>query len=81
MNSATSCCCRLVCSLMYLNLGNLLESQGALVNNVDSKGLTLDILLQKAWEGMKEAVFSSGASSHSVMLYSLHHCHHYPGKL
>lgn len=45
------------------------------------KGLTLDILLQKAWEGIKEPVFSSDASSHSVMLCGLHHCHHYPGKL
>lgn len=56
---------------MYLNLGNLLESRGALVNNVDSKGLSLEILLQKAWEGVKERVFSSGASGHSVMPVTL----------
>lgn len=66
---------------MYLNLGNLLESRGSLVNNVDPKGRTLEIMLQKAWEGVKEPVFSSGASCHSVMPYGLHHCHHYPGKL
>ena len=71
MNSTTSCCSRLVYSLMYLNLGNLLESRGALVNNVDSKGLSLEILLQKAWEGVKERVFSSGASCHSVMPVTL----------